>query len=87
MKNFALIFLSLLLLSLVACKGHKTAVDYYPAAKMDRHYESQGFLKAVVKKYDIDGCGFMLFLDDTKKLNPKNLDEKFKKEGLKVWVK
>lgn len=46
----------------------------------------EGAVKAEVRKYDVDGCGYMLFLEDGKKLNPDNLPEEFKKEGLKVWI-
>lgn len=56
-----------------------------PANKTD--YAAEGFVKAEIKKYEVDGCGFMIFLEDGKKLNPDNLQEQFQREGLKVWVK
>jgi hypothetical protein len=82
-KSCAFLFFALLLLCLPACRTN--AKDTQAAGQ--KNYEAEGFVKAEIKKYDVDGCGFMLFLNETKKLNPKNLDEKFKKEGLKVWVK
>jgi len=55
-------------------------------AKTSANYLDQGFVSATIKKHTIDGCDYMLFLDD-KMLNPINLENSFKKEGLLVWVK
>lgn len=49
--------------------------------------EKNGFLKAtVVDKTGLDGCRFMLQLEDGKMLQPLNLGEKYMKDGMKVWV-
>jgi hypothetical protein len=53
----------------------------------------EGFVKATVLKYEVESCGYILVLDgktkkDPKiKLQPENMDVKFKKNKLKVWVK
>lgn len=49
--------------------------------------EKNGFVKAtIVDKTGLDGCRFMLQLEDGKMLQPLNLDEKYMKDGLQVWV-
>ena len=63
---------------------------------VDTH-EQNGFVKAIVINYAVDGCTFMLQPGDDaqevltgkveKKLQPVNLREDFKKDNLKVWIK
>jgi|GEM_PF-2373203 len=53
---------------------------------VDTH-EKNGFVKATVVNYTLDGCTFMLQLADEKKLEPVNLTDEFKKDNFKVWVK
>ncbi len=48
--------------------------------------EKANFIKATIINYTLDGCGWMLQLEDEKKLQPVNLNNEFKKENLKVWV-
>ncbi len=48
--------------------------------------EKANFTKATIINYTLDGCGWMLQLDDEKKLQPVNLNNDFKKENLKVWI-
>jgi hypothetical protein len=73
-----LFYLTIIIIS-VSCSSIK------PAAKKD--FSALGFVKAEVKKYDIDGCGFMIFLEDGNKLNPDKLEDKFKVDGLAIWIK
>ncbi len=63
---------------------------------VDTH-EQNGFVKATVINYTVDGCTFMLQPDAAaqgettgkvdKKLQPVNLSEDFKTDNLKVWIK
>ena len=53
---------------------------------IDTH-EQNGFAKAAIINYAIDGCTFMIQLEDGKKLEPVNLQDEFKKDNLKVWIK
>jgi hypothetical protein len=46
----------------------------------------EGFTKATVINYTIDGCSWLLQLEDGKKLEPVNLSDAFKKDNLKVWI-
>lgn len=53
------------------------------------NYAKEGYVKAKVIKYDVDGCGFLLELADKKKtkLLPTKLSDEMIKHGRKVWVK
>ncbi|MDQ3048802.1 MAG: hypothetical protein M3R27_14725 [Bacteroidota bacterium] len=46
-----------------------------------------GFEKAVIKNHLIDGCTWIMELENEKKLQPVNLTSEFQKDQLKVWVK
>ena len=72
---------ALLLFLNVSCIERKKA-----AGNAEAEMVAQGYVKAEIKKYEVDGCGFMLFLENGKKLNPDNLADEYKIEGLKVWV-
>jgi|ERR1019366_3648444 hypothetical protein len=45
-----------------------------------------GYTKATITNYTVDGCSWMIKLEDSKMLEPVNLKDEFKKEGLKVWI-
>ena|ERR1700758_667073 len=53
------------------------------------NYAKEGYEKAIVINYNVDGCGFMLELMDKRKskISPDKLPDEFKKEKLKVWIK
>lgn len=58
------------------------------AAKSDTEMETEGFVKAMVVKYDVDGCGYMLELvSDKSRLEPDGLQPDFQKDSMKVWIK
>ena len=51
-------------------------------------YEKEGYVSAYVKDMRaLDGCDHLLVLDSGKKLQPTKLEEDFKRDNLKVWVK
>lgn len=52
-----------------------------------RDFEKEGYTKAVVRDYALDGCRFMIFLDETKKLEPDWLPADLQKDSVPVWVK
>ncbi|MGZ4035504.1 MAG: hypothetical protein ACXVPU_10110 [Bacteroidia bacterium] len=56
---------------------------YHPSSA----YEFEGYEKAKVINYPIDGCGWMLQLEDSTKLQPLILSPEFQKEGLQVLIK
>ena len=53
------------------------------------NYEKEGYVKARVIKYEVENCGYLLELDgkEKTKLTPDKLDDAFKKDKQKVWVK
>ena len=60
--------------------------------KGDRHNPEtekiyEGYTKAEVINYTVDGCSWMLQLEDGKKLEPAGLKPEFQKDKLKVWIK
>lgn len=80
------LFIFALLLSLAACAQNKQKAIVSDPAK-------EGYSKATVMKYEVESCGYILVLDRKSKkdpqvkLQPENMDEQFKKNKLKVWVK
>lgn len=51
-------------------------------------YISRGFVRAtVIDLTGLDGCRFLLQLEDGSRLEPENLDPVFAKPGTAVWVK
>ena len=50
-------------------------------------YVQNGFAKATIINYAIDGCTFMVQLENGKKLEPINLQDEFKKDNFNVWIK
>jgi hypothetical protein len=67
-------------------------VTHTSVAQEKKHkinYEKEGYEKAEVIHYKVEGCGFLIELIDKEKtkLAPANLPEEFKKDKEKVWVK
>jgi len=53
-----------------------------------RNFRQEGYTEATIKNMTgLDGCSFMLTLSNGKELEPNNLENAFKQEELKVWVK
>lgn len=50
-------------------------------------FEKEGYSKATIVNYQVDGCTFILQLADGKKLQPYNLSDEFKKDQFAVWIK
>ncbi len=51
-------------------------------------YTAQGYSKAtIVDLTGLDGCRFLLQLEDGTRLQPENLDSSFEKNSTSVWVK
>jgi hypothetical protein len=73
-------FFALLLVLFGACNlfNHKTS---------EPDYGQKGYVKAFVTEVSLDGCSFMLQLEDGKRLEPDGLQPEFEKDSLKVWLK
>ena len=83
-KHIKAIILNLALLSIMpSCK----TTNNLPIVVIEEPVSPYAsYTKAIVIKYSLDGCNWMLQLEDGKKLEPRNLKDEFKKENLKVWV-
>ncbi len=53
------------------------------------NYEKEGYVKAIVIHYKVEGCGYLIELTDKAKtkIAPDKLADEFKKDKEKVWVK
>ena len=69
------------------CKKKATSPSQNVVAEQKRDFEKEGYVKATVINYTLDGCTFLLKLSDDKKLEPTNLPTEFKKDQLAVWIK
>ena len=49
--------------------------------------ERKGFVKAIVINMSLDGCEYVLQLESGEKMEPDDLDEEYRVDGLEVWVK
>lgn len=76
--------LAFLSIALSSCKGKKEAVSKEIVTTTTNKYENHN--KGTVTKFDVDGCSFLITLESGKRLNPINLDDEFKKEGLKIFI-
>ncbi len=81
MKNLALFILIAFALS---C--HKKAQS--TVVITDEELRASNYIPAkVVLQTELDGCGFMLALEDGKMLEPANLNDTLKQDRLRLWVK
>ena len=57
--------------------------------KQKSNYEKEGYVKAEVLDFKLDGCSFLIELNDKEKtkITPDKLADEFKKDKQKVWVK
>ena len=82
---FILLVVCLFFISVIqSCSVFTKSKPSEPAVDM---YIQEGFIKATVINYVVDGCTFMLQLADGKKLQPVNLKDEFKKDNFNVWIK
>ena len=54
-----------------------------------KKYAQEGYVAATVIDYKVDGCKFLLELNDKEKtkLSPDKLPDELKKDKQKIWVK
>ena len=69
------------------CKKKITSASQPSTAEQKRDFEKEGYVKATVINYEVDGCTFLFKLSDEKKLEPTSLSAEFKKDQLAVWIK
>jgi len=68
------------------CKK-KAATDTTNSEEVKKDFAADGYIKATVINYEVDGCTFLLLLEDGKKIEPTNLSADFRKDKLTVWIK
>lgn len=84
LKNITLIIAGITLIS--ATQSCRVTVKATPEVRKEPVPSYIGFTKATVINSTLDGCTWLMELEDSKKLEPVNLKEDFKKDGLKVWI-
>ena len=74
------LFVSIASMNFTSCK---------PTGKVGQQtdYAALGYKEATVLDYEVDGCIWMIQTADGKKYEPQNLQEEFRKDQQKVWVK
>jgi hypothetical protein len=78
MKNFLLIFLVTVWFALAGCANSRPQSTPSPAGAIPAK---------VIDMRELDGCGFLLELEDGRKLQPVTpLPEKFQSNGMKVLI-
>ena len=57
--------------------------------KQKINYEQEGYVKAIIIQYKVEGCGYLIELTDKAKtkIAPDKLADEFKKNKKKIWVK
>jgi hypothetical protein len=57
--------------------------------KQKINYEKEGYIKARVIHYKVEGCGYLIELTDKAKtkIAPDKLADEFKKDKTKIWIK
>jgi hypothetical protein len=74
-----------LLCILFSCKTNTKPVT--PATILEiASPKHEGFTKVIVINHTVDGCNWMLKLENGKLLEPVNLGDEFKKENLIIWI-
>jgi hypothetical protein len=80
----------IILLAVVALSGCCRKTTSVAVTKMsDADYLAQGYTKVTVTNMSgkLDGCKYLLFLADGSKLEPVNLAEDKRVDGLQAWIK
>lgn len=86
LNNIQLITIVLGLIGILfSCKTNIKPITA-PAVVEIQKPKHEGFTKVTVIKHSVDGCSWMLKLEDGKLLEPVNLSDELKKENRIVWV-
>ena len=86
------IFLSLLCCIMLSCsKKSSPKVEItkeISTTEKSKDFIKERYVKAIITDLSaLDGCQFLLKLEDGSKLIPLNLEDNFKVDNLNVWVK
>lgn len=80
---FRFIVLIIIALSLLTFKGNAQE------KKQKINYAKEGYVKALVIHYAVEGCGYLIELTNKEKtkIAPDKLADEFKKDKTKIWIK
>ena len=84
LKNITLIIVGILVI--ISVQSCRVNVKPAPEVRKEPVPSFTGFTKATIIRSTTDGCSWMIKLEDGKMLEPVNLKEEFKKDGLNVWI-
>jgi len=89
MKNFITICsISLIMMGCSAKKATTEAPDTNAETERIAQIIKEGYIQAVVEDKTKSGCGFVIKNITTEEfLLPNNLEDQYKQDGLKVWLK
>ena len=93
LKNISLILTIIILMQLLnSCKTQKSEVKQEatdiskPTPTNNNSGKYQNSIKAIITQLDLDGCTWIILLEDGKRLEPVNLAEEFKVANLDVML-
>lgn len=89
MRNF--IFALVFLVFTASCSRKAvpiTTEDKTAPKEVIINYQQEGYIPGtIVDMTGLDGCNFMIKLENGKKLEPDKLEDQFKQNDLPVWIK
>jgi hypothetical protein len=80
-----LILIFLILVSCHSLKRSKTNAQEPIKETID--YTTLSYERGIVRFTELDGCKYLIHLDNGKRLQPDKLDTAFEKDSMKVWIK
>jgi len=83
-KHILFIFFAFACIFITSCGKH-TSMRVTPVAVDEP--AKPGFTAGTVKSYALDGCTWMIFLENGTILQPSGLTPEFQQNELKVWIK
>jgi len=88
MRKFA--FVLVFLVFGIACSRKVVPITSKNEAPKEEvvNYEKEGYVSGtIVDMTGLDGCGYMIRLENGKKLEPSHIEEQFRQNDLPVWIK
>lgn len=78
-----------ILTGIVSCCSPKNTTSTPNAAVKPNviDYEKEGYVRATVIKYEVDGCQYLFQLSSGKKLEVQKFPEELKLDKKQVWIK
>ena len=89
MEKLTLIIVVIVLAASCSRKTIPTTTEVKDAPKeVIINYQQEGYIPGtIVDMTGLDGCNYMIKLENGKKLEPDKLEDQFKQNDLPVWIK